>query len=232
MTAERARILVVDDEPQIRRLLRAALPGEGYRLLEAGTGREALAMAASQRPDLIILDLGLPDMDGSEVIRRVREWTSVPIVVLSARGKDRDKVAALDAGADDYVTKPFGMGELKARMRVALRHAAQRPGVPAEETVTIGDLAVDFVRREVRLADRRIHLTPLEYRLLSVLVRNAGRVITHRQLLAEVWGPAFEDQAHYVRIYMKRLRDKLEPVPARPRYLLSEPGVGYRMTEE
>jgi two-component system KDP operon response regulator KdpE len=229
---EKATVLVVEDEPEIRHLLRASLVSQGYRLLEATTGKEGLTLAASHRPDLLILDLGLPDMDGLDVVRQVREWTSVPILILSARGKERDKVAALDAGADDYVTKPFGMGELIARMRVALRHAASRGAGKEEEAVSIGDLAFDIARREVRLAGERVHLTPIEYKLLAVLVRNAGKVITHRQLLLEVWGPAFENQAHYVRVYMKRLREKLEPIPARPRYLLSEPGVGYRLRDE
>ena len=232
ISGEKTTVLVVEDDPKIRHVLRAALVSQGYRLLEAATGQEGLTLAASHRPNLLILDLGLPDMDGLDVLRQVREWASVPILVLSARGKERDKVLALDAGADDYVTKPFGMGELTARMRVALRHAATRDSGQVEEAVTIGDLAVDFARREVRLAGKRIDLTPIEYKLLSVLVKNAGKVITHRQLLLEVWGPAFENQAHYVRVYMKRLREKLEPIPARPRYLLSEPGVGYRLIDE
>jgi len=232
MTQEEAKLLVIEDESPIRRLLRAALEGCGYRLLEAASGREGLAMAASHRPDLVILDLGLPDMEGLDVIRQLREWTTVPIVILSARGKEGDKVVALDAGADDYVTKPFGMGELTARMRVALRHAAQRESPGEQPAIAVGELAVDFVRREVRLAGNKVHLTPIEYKLLCVLIRNAGRVITHRQLLHEVWGPASEKQAHYVREYMKRLRQKLEPVPARPRHLLTEPGVGYRFMEE
>ncbi len=232
MTSDKLVVLVVEDEPQIRRLLRAALTGQGYRLLEAATGRDGVTMAASHRPDLMILDLGLPDFDGIEVIRQVRGWSAAPIVVLSARGKEQDKVAALDAGADDYVAKPFGMDELKARMRVALRHRAAIQNDEAQPAVSIGELTVDFVRRDVRLAGQRIHLTPIEYKLLCVLVRRAGKVITHRQLLVEVWGPAFADQTHYVRIYMKRLRQKLEPIPARPRYLLSEPGVGYRSAEE
>jgi two-component system, OmpR family, KDP operon response regulator KdpE len=232
MTPERATVLVIEDELPIRRLLRAALSGEGYRMLEAAAGEEGLALAASQRPDLIVLDLGLPDLDGLEVVRRVREWGTLPILILSARGKERDKVAALDAGADDYVTKPFGMGELIARMRVALRHAARAAAPVADPVVEIGELAIDFARREVRLKGERVRLTPIEYKLLAVLAREAGKVVTHRQLLREVWGPAFEAQAHYVRVYMRQLRNKLEAIPARPRYLLTEPGVGYRLVDE
>lgn len=224
-------VLVVEDEPPIRRLLRTSLAGHGYRVLEAATGREGLAMAASHLPDLVILDLGLPDMDGLEVIREVRGWGAMPIIVLTARGRETDKVIALDAGADDYVTKPFGMGELTARMRVSLRHAAARgTGEPA--AVTIGALGIDLARRSVTLGAERIALTRHEYALLAALTRARGKVVTHRQLLREVWGPEFADQTHYVRIYMQRLRAKLEAFPARPRYLLSEPGVGYRLAEE
>lgn len=224
-------VLVVEDEPQIRRLLRTSLAGQGYRILEAANGREGMSMAASHSPDLIILDLGLPDMDGIDLIHEVRAWGKMPIIVLTARGKERDKVAALDAGADDYVTKPFGMGELTARMRVSLRHAAAGGGgdPPA---VTIGALTIDLARRVVLLDSSRVPLTPHEYALLAALTRARGKVVTHRQLLREVWGPEFADQTHYVRIYMQRLRTKLEAIPARPRYLISEPGVGYRLLEE
>jgi two-component system KDP operon response regulator KdpE len=233
MTAEeKITVLVVDDEPPIRRLLRASLSGHGFRILEAATGQEALTMAASHRPDILILDLGLPDMDGLDVVRQIRGWTSTPILILSARGKERDKVAALDAGADDYVTKPFGMGELNARMRVALRHSATLASGKDEPEIVIGGLLIDFSRREVRLAGEKVRLTPTEYKLLCTLARNAGKVVTHRQLLHEVWGPSFIDQTHYVRIYMQQLRNKLEEVPARPRYLLTEPGVGYRLVDE
>jgi two-component system KDP operon response regulator KdpE len=232
MTSDRVTILVVEDERQIRRLLRASLSGQGYRVLEAETGREGVAMAASHRPELVILDLGLPDMDGLDVVRQVREFAGVPILILSARGRERDKIAALDAGADDYVTKPFGMGELTARMRVALRHAVVGDPGAEEAVVSIGDLTVDFTRHEVRLKDQKIRLTPIEYKLLGVLARNAGKVVTHRQLLREVWGPSFLDQSHYVRVYMRQLRNKLEATPARPRYLLTEPGVGYRLADE
>jgi two-component system KDP operon response regulator KdpE len=232
VTPDRIAVLVIEDDLQIRRLLRASLPAQNYRILEAPTGEEGVAMAASHKPDLVILDLGLPDMDGLDAVRRIREWSSIPILILSARGKERDKVAALDAGADDYVTKPFGMGELTARMRVALRHAERAGRSQEESTVVIGDLAIDLDRREVRIKDEKVRLTPIEYKLLRMLVRNAGKVVTHRQLLQEVWGPTFLEQTHYVRVYMQQLRNKLESIPARPRYLLTEPGVGYRLADE
>jgi two-component system, OmpR family, KDP operon response regulator KdpE len=230
-SSEKVTVLVVEDEPQIRRLLRTSLTGQGYRILEAATGREGLAMAASHGPDLIILDLGLPDIDGLDIIREVRRWGSMPILVLTARGKEQDKVGALDAGADDYVTKPFGMGELTARMRVLWRHAAAR-GVADPAAVTIGGLTIDLARRIVTLDGTRVSLTPREYAILAALTRARGKVVTHRQLLQEVWGPEFVDQTHYVRIYLQRLRSKLEAIPARPRYLISEPGVGYRLVDE
>jgi two-component system KDP operon response regulator KdpE len=224
-------VVLIEDEPQIRRFLRVTLGGQGHRVFEAATGADGLVEIASRQPDAVILDLGLPDMDGLEVIRRVREWSTVPVIVLSARGQERDKVAALDAGADDYVGKPFGAGELLARVRVALRHAA---GAAHEEGAAfrVGDLEVDLLRRHVRVAGAEVRLTPIEYRLLATLVRHAGKVVTHPQLLREVWGPTHEDQAHYVRVYMAHLRHKLEAEPARPRYLLTEPGVGYRLADE
>jgi two-component system KDP operon response regulator KdpE len=186
----------------------------------------------SRLPDVVVVDLGLPDMDGLQVIRRLREWSAVPIIVLSARGQEQDKVAALDAGADDYVSKPFGASELLARIRVALRHATGASREDGEATFKVGDLQVDLVRRHVTLGGREIRLTPIEYKLLTTLVRHAGKVITHQQLLREVWGPTHTDQAHYVRVYMAHLRHKLEAEPARPRYLLTEPGVGYRLAAE
>lgn len=225
-------VLVIEDDPQIQRFLRVALGSRGYRLFEAATGEAGLVEAATRQPDVIILDLGLPDMDGLEVIRRLREWTSLPIIVLSARGQERDKVAALDAGADDYVSKPFGVGELLARMRVALRHATRNPDDAGDSSYSIGDLHVDLAKRQVVVAGRQVHLTPIEYRLLTALIRHAGKVLTHRQLLLEVWGPPYADQAHYLRVYMAQLRRKLEVDPARPRYLLTEPGVGYRLAAE
>ena len=223
-------VVLIEDEPQIRRFLRATLGSSGYRLHEATSGEDGLVEAATRQPDVVILDLGLPDIDGLQVIRRLREWSTVPIIVLSARGQEGDKVAALDAGADDYVSKPFAVGELLARLRVALRHAAV--GESGEPTFTVAGLRVDQVKRLVQMDGKDIHLTPIEYRLLTTLVRHAGRVVSQRQLLKDVWGPAHTDQAHYLRVYMGTLRRKLEQDPARPRYLLTEPGVGYRLAAE
>jgi len=225
-------VLVIEDDPQIRRFLRASLGTHGYRLFEATAGETGLVEAATRQPDIVILDLGLPDIDGLEVIRRLREWTALPIIVLSARGQERDKIAALDAGADDYVSKPFGVGELLARMRAALRHATRNPDDAGESTFSLGELHVDLPKRQVSVAGNQVHLTPIEYRLLTTLIRYAGKVLTHRQLLLEVWGPPYADQAHYLRVYMAQLRRKLEADPARPRYLLTEPGVGYRLASE
>src|SRR5574341_1962784 len=224
-----AGVVLIEDEPQIRRFLRAALVGQGYRLFEAATGEAGLVEAATRQPDIVILDLGLPDVDGLEVIRRLREWTAIPIIILSARGQERDKIAALDAGADDYVAKPFAVGELLARMRVALRHATRSAREPSDSIFAIGDLRVDLVRRRVLVSDAEVHLTRTEYKLLTTLIRHAGKVLTHRQLLQEVWGPSHVDQAHYLRVYMAQLRHKLEADPARPRLFLTEPGVGYRL---
>jgi two-component system KDP operon response regulator KdpE len=218
-------ILIVEDEPEIRRFVRSALEAEGYRVVEAASGHRGSIDAATYKPDVLIVDLGLPDFDGVELIRRVREWSRMPIVVLSARIQEHAKVDALDAGADDYVTKPFGVGELLARMRVALRHTTR----PASSTLALGEVAIDF---EARRATRRgvdVHLTPLEFRLLGALARRLGMVATHRELLSEVWGPSHAKQTHYLRIYMKQLREKLEADPVRPRHLLTETGVGYRL---
>jgi len=225
-------ILLIEDESPIRRFLRASLPAQGYHLEEATTGEEGLLQAAMRRPDVIILDLGLPDMDGLEVTKRLREWTATPIIVLSARGREDDKIAALDAGADDYLTKPFGLGELLARLRVALRHATRAPGEEGEPVFHVGDLRVDLLHRQVWVAEEEVHLTPNEYKLLTTLVQHAGKVLTHRQLLREVWGPGYAEENHYLRVYMGQLRHKLEKEPARPRYLLTEPGVGYRLAME
>jgi two-component system KDP operon response regulator KdpE len=228
MTTAAIRVLVVDDEPQIRRFLRTSLSAHGYRLIEACCGREALTLAASEQPELLLLDLGLPDIDGWEVIRRLREWSTVPIIVLSARGEERSKIEALDAGADDYLTKPFGAGELLARMRVALRNAA-RLGEEPDPVFEAGELRVDLGARRVFAKGAEVRLTRTEYRLLATLVKHAGKVLTHRQLLREVWGPGSVDQSHYLRVYMGQLRHKLEKNPARPQRLLTETGVGYRL---
>jgi len=220
-------VLVVEDDSQIRRFLRAGLSAQGYELDEVETGQRALAEAAIAPPELVILDLGLPDMDGVEVVRRLREWSAVPILVLSARAREPDKVAALDAGADDYLTKPFGMGELLARMRVALRHRSAL-GEDASSTFSCSNLRVDFSARRVTRGGADIHLTPIEYRLLGALIRHADKVVTHRQLLREVWGPAYVERSHYLRVHMAALRQKLESDRTRPRFLLTEAGVGYR----
>jgi two-component system KDP operon response regulator KdpE len=225
-------VVLIEDEPQIRRFLRATLTGQGYRLFEATSGADGLVEVGSRQPDVVIVDLGLPDMDGIEAIRRLREWTDVPVIVLSARGQERDKVTALDAGADDYVSKPFSAGELLARIRVALRHTAGASHEGDEAAFKLGELQVDLLHRRVFVGEREVHLTPIEYKLLTTLVQHAGKVVTHQQLLREVWGPTHTDQAHYVRVYMAHLRHKLEAEPARPRYLLTEPGVGYRLAAE
>ena len=232
MTEPRATILLIEDEPQMRRFLRAALSTQPFALVEAATAREGLAQAAGRAPDVILLDLGLPDGDGIDLTRRIREWSAVPIIVISARGREQDKVAALDAGADDYLTKPFGVGELLARLRVALRHGQQGTTAAGEAAFTVGGLRVDFEHRRVFVDDREIHLTPTEYKLLATLVRHAGKVLTHRQLLKDVWGPNAVEQTHYLRVYMTQLRHKLEADSARPQYLLTEPGVGYRLRGE
>jgi len=229
MTVAPPVVLLIEDEPQMRRFLRAALGTQEYDLVEAGTAREGLAQAAGRNPDLILLDLGLPDADGLDVARQIREWSHTPIIVLSARGQEGDKVAALDAGADDYLTKPFGVGELLARMRVALRHATTlKLGQEASEFVS-GELRMDLAARRVFARGAEVHLTPLEYKLLQTLVQHAGKVVTHRHLLKEVWGINAINQTHYLRVYMTQLRHKLEQDPTRPRLLLTEPGVGYRL---
>ena len=229
MKPESARILVIDDELPIRRFLRASLADTEFELLEAGTGREGIQQAATRAPDVILLDLGLPDMDGIEVASNLREWTRIPIIVLSARGQEKDKVAVLDAGADDYVTKPFGIGELLARIRVALRHAEILKGGTVDPVFEADGLRVDLPSRQVCLNGVEVRLTPIEFKLLSMLIRNVGKVVTHRQLLTEVWGAAYADETQYLRVYMGQLRHKLEEDPARPRRLLTEPAVGYRL---
>jgi two-component system, OmpR family, KDP operon response regulator KdpE len=222
-------VLVIEDEGQVLRFLRTSLSAHGYRLVEATTGERGLVEAATRAPDLVLLDLGLPDLDGVEVARRIREWSVVPIVVLSARGQESDKIRALDAGADDYLTKPFGVGELLARMRVALRHAARIAAGAGESAVETGELRVDLAARRVLVKGEEVRLTRTEFNLLATLAKHAGKVVTHRQLLKEVWGPGAADQSHYLRVYMGQLRHKLEENPARPRYLLTETGVGYRL---
>jgi two-component system KDP operon response regulator KdpE len=219
-------ILVIEDDSQMRRFLRAVLTNEGYHLIEATTAQEGIKQVGLRHPDLIILDLGLPDRDGLEVTRDLREWTTTPIIVLTARSQENDKVAALDIGADDYLTKPFGTNELLARLRVALRHAIRAVQGSDEPAFTAGDLRVDLVYRKVFIGEKEIHLTPIEYQLLLMLIQYAGKVVTHRQLLHDVWGPAYVDESHYLRIYMRQLRHKLEADPTRPRYLITEPGVG------
>jgi two-component system, OmpR family, KDP operon response regulator KdpE len=231
-----AVVILIEDEIQIRRFVRAALEAEDWQVFEADTAQRGLADAGTRKPDLLIVDLGLPDGDGLDLIRDVRGWTNVPIIVLSARSHEADKIAALDAGADDYLTKPFGLGELMARVRANLRRPRTvSPGAPHEadaKTSTVfrfGDVEVNRIERVVRRAGAEVHLTPLEYRLLTVLVANVGRVITHKQLLRDVWGPTHADQSHYLRIYMGHLRQKLEADPAQPQHLLTETGVGYRL---
>ena len=224
-----ATIIVIEDEMQIRRFLRTTLTSESYQVVEAETGKKGLTEAATRKPDLIILDLGLPDMDGVEVVRGIRAWSSVPIIILSARAQESDKVSALDAGADDYLVKPFGVGELMARIRVALRHVSSAVDGNEEGIFSVDELKVDMIHRKVMVRGIEIHLTPTEYRLLTVLIKHAGKVLTHHLLLKEVWGPNYVERAHYLRIYMGILRHKLEKDPARPRFLLTEVGVGYKL---
>lgn len=230
MSTTASTIVMVEDEPEMRRFIRACLSSRGYQVLEAERAQIALQLITSHNPDLILLDLGLPDLDGIAFTRELREWCRIPIVVLSARGREEDKVAALDAGADDYLTKPFGVNELLARLRVALRHAGEAAG-GGEEVLDLGELRLDLARRVVTARGAEVHLTPTEYKLLVLLAKNAGKVLTHRQLLQEVWGPAYANQTHYVRVHMASLRKKVEVDPARPRFLLTEPGVGYRFRE-
>ena len=227
MPESNCQILIIEDELPIRRFLRTSLTNHHYHIWEAANGSEGIAQASLHPVDIVILDLGLPDMDGLQVIERLREWSRIPIIILSARGQENDKIAALDAGADDYLTKPFGVGELIARIRVALRHSA--PGEKTEAIFTAGDLRVDFAKRQVFLAETEIHLTPTEYDLLAVLIRYAGKVVTHKQLLTEVWGASYANETQILRVHMMQLRHKIERDPARPRYLVTELGVGYRL---
>lgn len=227
MTTMSAKILVIDDEPEIRRLLKVALTGHGYEFSEAATGNEGLLEATIFRPDLIVLDMGLPDLDGLEVIHRLREWTEIPIIILSVREQEGDKIPALDEGADDYITKPFSMGELLARIRVALRHHAT---IQEEPLLEFEGLTMDLSRRQVLVNEQEIKLTPIEYDLLKELVTNEGKVLTHKHLLKKVWGNEYQSENHYLRVYVGQLRKKIEPDPTQPRYIITEPGVGYRMT--
>jgi two-component system, OmpR family, KDP operon response regulator KdpE len=229
MPAGNALILVIEDEPSIRRFLHTSLSGEGYRVVQADTAERALRQASQQTPDLIILDLGLPDLDGQEVLRKLRGWSTVPIIVLSARHQEEQKISALDSGADDYLTKPFSTGELLARIRVALRHATRIDG---DSVFRCGELMVDLDARRVLVGNHEVHLTPLEYKLLCTLVLNAGKVLTHRFLLKEVWGPHHTEETPYLRVFMASLRRKIEADPAQPVYLLTEQGVGYRLHVE
>ncbi len=229
MVKEGIRVLVVDDERAIRRFLRAALNAHNYVVFEAADGQEAICSVIDNRPDLVILDLGLPDIEGIEVTRRLREWTSIPIIILSVREQEADKIGALDAGADDYLTKPFGIGELMARMRVVLRRLAEPDTSPAFQ---IDGLVVDLARRRVTVNDKEVSLTPTEYDLLRILVQHAGKVLIHRQLLSQVWGAGYESELHLLRVNISNLRRKLEADPTRPQYILTEPGVGYRLRSE
>ncbi|MGH8161706.1 MAG: response regulator [Gammaproteobacteria bacterium] len=229
MPSERVRVLLVEDDVPIRHFVRATLESHGFEIYEASTGTEGLDAITTIQPNILVLDIGLPDMDGVEVIRKLREWSLIPIIVLSAHSLESDKIVSLDAGADDYLAKPFSVGELTARIRAALRRDSAG-GIHDE--FALDALKVDFKRRRVSVAGQQVHLTPIEYRLLTALIRNVGRVMTHRQLLREVWGPTHVEDVHYLRIYMAQLRRKLEQDPVRPRYLLTEAGVGYRMAEE
>jgi two-component system KDP operon response regulator KdpE len=220
--------LVIDDEPQIRRLLRVTLEASGYQVVDAPTGQEGLVQAAQCRPNVVLLDLGLPDLDGVSVLKRLREWSRVPVLILSVKDRDAEKAAALDAGADDYVTKPFGTAELLARLRVALRHADKESEGPVFHS---GQVVVDLADRRVTVGGKEVSFTATEYNLLRLLVRHAGKVLTHRFLLREIWGPNAENQSHYLRVYIARLREKLEADPSRPALLLTEPGIGYRLVE-
>ena len=228
-SGDKGLILLIEDDTQMQRFLRIILQGHGYSLVESATGQEGLMQAATRAPDIVLLDLGLPDIDGLEVTRRLREWSDVPIIVISAREQEQDKIKALDAGADDYLTKPFGAGELMARIRVAMRHKAIREAGQQESVFILENLRVDLARRQVFLNEKEVHLTPIEYKLLTVLIKNAGKVLTHRQLLKEVWGPSYLTETQYLRVYMTQLRHKLEADPARPVFLINEPGVGYRL---
>ena len=226
MTDKGLRVLVIDDEPQIRKLLRVSLSAHGYDVHEAVAGTDGVSQAAVIKPDIIIIDLGLPDADGKEVVRNIREWSDVPIIILTAREQEQEKIDTLDMGADDYITKPFGVGELMARMRVSLRRAAHSEDEPV---ITCGDLAVDLAQRRVTVGGREIKLTPTEYDIIKALAQNAGKVMTHKQLLKHVWGNNYNEDTHYIRVYISQLRRKIEENPTQPKYIVTESGVGYRL---
>ncbi len=229
MANQKPVVVVIEDDPPIRRFLRTGLSTHDFVVFEADNGRQGIVEAGVRKPDLVILDLGLPDMDGVEVVKLIREWSAMPIIILSARSSEQSKIEALDAGADDYLTKPFGLGELLARTRVALRRWLRVPEQDPSGIFTTGNLQVDLLNRWVQIDGKEVHLTPIQYRLLSVLVQNAGKVLTHRQILKDVWGPSHAESSHYLRIYMSQLRQKLEEDPTQPKYLLTESGVGYRL---
>jgi two-component system, OmpR family, KDP operon response regulator KdpE len=229
MTQASPVIVVIEDDPAIRLFLRTGLGAHGFKVFEADRGKQGIIEAGVRKPDVIILDLGLPDMDGVDVIKAIREWSVMPVIILSARSTEQHKIDALDAGADDYLTKPFSLGELLARIRVAMRHSLSSPEQDQSGVFTSGALKADLQKRQVFVGDREVHLTPIQYRLLSVLIKNAGKVLTHQYLLKEVWGPSYRDNSHYLRIYMSQLRQKLEIDPAQPQYLLTESGIGYRL---
>jgi two-component system, OmpR family, KDP operon response regulator KdpE len=230
--ARRPEILLIEDDPQIRRFLRAMLTAEDYRLREATSGEDGLAQTAAHNPDLLLVDLGLPDKDGVDVIKKIRTWSSTPIVVISARNQERDKIEALDAGADDYVTKPFAAGEVSARIRAALRRAVVLDRAEPTNILTFGNVTINVAARQVFVAGSEVHLTPNEYKLLHVLLKNSGKVLTQRQLLNEVWGPEHLQEREYLRVFMSQLRRKIEIDPAHPRHLITEPGIGYRLITE
>ncbi len=226
MSDKGLRVLIVDDEPQIRKLLKVSLGAHGYDIHEAVSGKEALTQAASVKPDLVILDLGLPDIDGKEVVNRLREWSDVPILILTARDQEKEKIDALDAGADDYITKPFSIGELLARIRVSVRRAAHTGDEPV---IQCGDLSIDLAQRRVTIEAQEIKLTPTEYDIIKILAQNAGKVLTHRQLLKSVWGDTYSEDTHYIRVYIGQIRRKIEANPTQPKYIITESGVGYRL---
>ncbi|ASF45391.1 response regulator [Methylovulum psychrotolerans] len=229
MTQTNPIIVIIEDDPAIRLFLRTGLGAHGFKVFEAERGQQGIIEAGVRKPDLVILDLGLPDMDGVEVIKAIRAWSVMPIIILSARSAEQHKIDALDAGADDYLTKPFGLGELLARIRVALRHAVGGPAQDEGGVFVTGALKVDLLKRQVSIDGQDIHLTPIQYRLLTLLIKNAGKVLTHQYILKEVWGPSYKDNSHYLRIYMSQLRQKLEIDPTQPQYLLTESGIGYRL---